>query len=227
MGLDMYIYKQDKGYEEAEKKCNELETSMTNKMNKHLEKHKNTIKTKLQFFILRNKEHLHDNGETERVFNKLKIDVTQYLYRSDNSDIHSLISWQLFNNCSVFEYYVDNTIKSSIVKDFIETFFSISDITFSKDRELLQEFGRERDALEYEEAYWRKYHDLNTYILTELVTVKDDGNCENLPLTKEDVIKIKEFIVKDDKEFYNDTSQIDSILNTWDDTATYVYHPWW
>lgn len=91
----------------------------------------------------------------------------------------------------------------------------------------IHELEKELQEELQESAYWRKYNDLNDYILEELTIPEGDGNLEYLPITRGDTLNIKEFIVKDDQDYYNDTTQIDSILDNWDDTATYVYHPWW
>ena len=99
----------------------------------------------------------------------------------------------------------------------------IGELDMSADIAKYDKLVNQVDSMETEQAYWRKYHDLNYYILDELTTPVDDGNCEDIPLTHEDILAIQQFIRSDGE----DSTQVDDILADWDESATYVYHPWW
>ena len=129
----------------------------------------------------------------------------------------------MFNCFTVFNFDLSDSDKRHILDKFQSTFDKLPPLDLSAELDKHDAFEESLRNLETEVAYWRKYHDLNEYILTELDTEGIGGNCEDFPLYKEDFITIHEFITSNGES----PSQIDDILNSWDDTCTYVYHPWW
>lgn len=213
MGLDMYIYKHEKGRAQIELDREKVIEESNNYVNS-LYKTEN-IKYIVNDFIEKHKEHF--ISLSEKTFKSTEYKAKSILY--GNTDF-KMVQWNLFNNCSRFNYDVSEENKIEITKDFLQR---LDKHTMSKEQsdrlELEKDLDKKLDDAQEEMAYWRKYHELNAFILDSF----GGDNCEYTTLTIENIKEIKQFI-RDDGW---DTSQIDSILDSWDDTAVYSYYPWW
>jgi len=155
----------------------------------------------------------------------LEVYITNLIkvYAFGNRDAESM-EWEIFNNFSKFKnpkgFLEDIPEKSEATKDFIDlaTPYILPEETLLLVKEY-EELGESIENCNEEVAYWRKYHKLNEFILDTF----GGDNCEEVPLTKDDMEEIRDFIKEDGKH----SKQVDKILNEWDEDAIYVYEPWW
>jgi len=144
--------------------------------------------------------------------------VRIYSYGNRGSEA---MQWEMFNNYSQFgDIFETVPNQEEITEEFIEI---AKDYMLPEDiRAKIKEFNeasREISELTTEEAYWRKYHNLNNFMCGEFGA----DNVEETELTHGDMIKVYQFIKRDGE----DVSQVEDILDNWDETKKYYYYPWW
>ena len=72
--------------------------------------------------------------------------------------------------------------------------------------------------------YFRKYHDLNDYILDAF----GGDNCGTTQMNKNRLETILKFIMDDHSESFDYAEdQLKQIIETYDNSFDYVYVPWW
>lgn len=223
MGLDMTIYKLQPTRAALVEEEKELQKKQTNLVTAHMDKNKDDIEKAIRTYI-KDAKHIR---KTTRTYDSIKRNVYQliarYATKGTGNNFTDGIQWNLLNNCTAFSWGMSEKDRKEVTKDFINKFKKFCTLTNADDITRLYTLQESIDDQTEEIAYWRKYHKLNDYILEELTTPEGDGNCEELLLTKDNFISIGDFILEDSKDPY----QIDDILTDWDDTCTYVYHPWW
>jgi len=208
MGLDMSIYKLTKDVINTEHKKdklnNEYSSEFSKEISKILESHKEDFIKHLQKFNVET-----DEDNIERL-------VTKLIYSKEIDDKNSLM-YLLFSYFPIYGILIED--KEPIYTDFMKLSGEIPTnnklLSLNKEYELLDSLSLEREEV----AYWRKYYDLNSYILDTF----GGDNCEDTVLSLEDLQDIRDFI-KNDNE---DTTQVDKIISNFDSECTYVYHPWW
>jgi len=166
-------------------------------------------------FIIDTKDTQIDNPD--RVVDTLKFNFKSVLYGNDDYDT---VKWNLFNNMSIFNYNTPETDKEEITNKLLNLLKEHSPDDEQKNRVLLEtSLAEKEESMRSEVCYWRKYHDLNKFILDTF----GGDNCEDTPLTKDIIYEIYEFI----KEGKEDVEQIEDLLENWDENCTYCYTPWW
>lgn len=212
MGLDQYIYKDSLNRADLAERIDKLEEELSkvtmDRMKANEEEINEIAKAfteRWSGFILTKRENLFTN------------DISIFIHRRINI---KNMRWQLFNNCSVFNFNTTETDKSLITDDFVESFkkFGATEEHFLKIDEV-NVLESELDTMRTEVAYWRKYHDLNSYVLETF----GGGNCEDTILDTHALESIRDFIVDDGE----DATDLDNILSNFDTEAVYIYHPWW
>ena len=215
MGLDMTMYKNASGRDEIKAKHQEV-VKASNKYVDDLLKSEPTIEEKVKAFI-EDKKALLSKDDTQYTLDSTLYKVKSILYGNDKP---SVVKWDLFNNCTRFDMDITDRDKARITMELLEILaeYKTSDEQVNRLKEE-EDLANELEATQVEIAYWRKYHALNDFILNKF----GGDNCEETVLSMKAMQDIKMFI-QDDGE---DTKQVDSILDSWDETATYVYYPWW
>ena len=130
------------------------------------------------------------------------------------------LEWELFQCFSRFPYDSTEAYKKEVTKDLIKVAskYMLPDSFKNK----LEEYERLSDEISNcsaEVCYWRKYHDLNSYILNTF----GGGNCEETELDLNKVKQIRDFIYRNEEN----TSQVEELIKKWDENKRYVYYPWW
>lgn len=212
MGLDQYIYKYGAGHKELKEEYETVITDSNNYVNE-LFNSKPELLVILTDFINDHKEQLSETIEEST--KRLTYIVKGILY--GNNSVNQVVS-ALFYDVTIFSR--DIQLKENIANDLLARLEAcpISEAQTTR-LNLEEELESKREDGTEELAYWRKYHDLHNFILNSF----GGGNCEDTPLTKENMETIVEFIQGNGHE----ASKVQNILGSWDDTATYVYHPWW
>ena len=219
MGLDQSIYKMDQGYASIVKQLEDVRNASNKYVNDKMDLPE--IQKILDSFIIDTKYAQIDNPDS--VVDTLKFNFKSILYGNDDYDT---VKWDLFNNMSIFNYNTPETDKEEITNKLLNLLKDYSPDDEQKNRILLETSLVEKEkSMRSEVCYWRKYHDLNKYILS----VFGGDNCEDTPLTKEDVEQIYDFIKDDNKnkEYQEDVEQVEDLLQNWDENCTYCYTPWW
>lgn len=214
----MFIFKHEKGRDDIIKQLDAIGAEIIAKQNKYLNTNKDCIEAAINRFLADNQSTI-TTTDKDKAYNRIYNSFRYYTIRKSGIDT---VIWELFNNYSVMDWDASDKLKRNVAHSFIDSFKDLPPIDFSKELSQYDSLDKQADALSAEVAYWRKYYDLNHHILTELTFPKDDGNCEYLPLSKANMLSILDFIDAD-----HDSTQVQDILDNWDDTATYVYHPWW
>lgn len=223
MGLDMYIFKHQAGRESISEQYNKLEQQIDNQVDGHMNKHEEDITQMVNKFV---KDHSLHIRQSDRTVETIKSVVWYFICQKDNKtkeDILKAVQWNLFNNCSTFNWDVPTEIQEDITTDFYNQFIQFCTLSNASILNEFSELDKQLSSTSEEVAYWRKHRTLNEYILESLTEPEEDGNCENLPLSLEDIHSIIEFL----QDAESDTKQIQNIIDNWDESATYIYHPWW
>jgi len=216
MGLDMYIFKQNPELDEVKKKIDSLTKELSNDKRNFYVKYKKDIEKEVKKFV----------QEYRSIIRECYLDSIVEFFVNWVKEFGDVIAdldtvkWHLFNYYTRFSYDTPEGTKNKLTKSFMSIIdkFSCPVEIKNKSKEI-DKLRSKADNLYEEVAYWRKYHDLNNYILDTF----GGDNCEDTPLSKDDMYSIQKFI----KNNGQDTKQIDEILEDWDETYTYVYHPWW
>lgn len=214
MGLDQYIYKRNKNYaptlhqlEVLNKESNDYTQALVQSPE---------VKTTIAQFI-QDIQHSLQSVDHEYNITRITQSAASIIYGNNDPD---QVKWDLFNNCSVFNFDYEDSYQLEVANNLISM---LSDYKLSPEQ--LARLSKEEelqnmiDSSQTEVAYWRKHYDLNDFILETF----GGGNCEDTPLTLDDMYRILEF--QEESEF--DTSKLTAIIDAWDNSATYVYHPWW
>ena len=212
MELDMYIYRDRKGREQS---ILQLEKIVEEANDYAIELClKPEVQNIVTLFLNKYTCFMCENKDLRK---KAERDVKSILY--GNTDL-TTTRWNLFNNCSVFNFGLNDEQKNSISLDLLDMLKNYKTTQKQLDR-LKQEakLDGQIHRMRIEVAYWRKYHDLNDYILK---TYGGD-NCEETVLYKKDMNDILQFVKNDGKN----TDQLEEILSDWNTESTYVYCPWW
>lgn len=217
MGLDQFIYKRQPEYYTIKASLGNVERALEDAVTQYTTDNASIIAKLIEQFRNHVVSHI---SAPQRFVETTQSNAIHYIVRDPDSDS---LAWSLFNCFTVFNFSLSTSEKRYILGKFQTTFDKLPSLDLSAELDKYESLEESLRNLETEVAYWRKYHDLNEYILTELDTKGIGGNCEDLPLSKSDFNDIHEFITCNGES----PSQIDDILNSWDDTCTYVYHPWW
>ena len=172
---------------------------------------------RLEVFADKYKDILTDTRDVSAITYLIGL-VRIYSYGNRGSEA---MQWEMFNNYSQFgDIFETVPNQEEITEEFIEI---AKDYMLPEDiRAKIKEFNeasREISELTTEEAYWRKYHNLNNFMCGEFGA----DNVEETELTHGDMIKVYQFIKRDGE----DVSQVEDILDNWDETKKYYYYPWW
>jgi len=210
MGLDMNIFKLTKKVIEIEKQKEQLSSQFDRELNKEIDKITSQIKDDCI-------NHL-NKFNIEITEDNVKVVISNLVESTWVTDKESRYN-MLFRYFPVYDLFIEEKKQNKIYEDFLKLQEKIEP---NKNLISLHSSYQKLDALDIkreEVAYWRKYHDLNSYILETY----GGGNCEDTTLSLEDLKDIKKFIKNDNK----DTTQIDKIISNFDNECTYVYNPWW
>jgi hypothetical protein len=210
MGLDMYIFKLTKEVEVTEKQKEQLSNIFDKEFGKEVDKLTPILKDDCI-------EHLKkfDVLITEKDIEIVISNLIESMWITDKESMYNV----LFNYFPVYEFFILDKQQAKIYLDFM---LLKTKVPLNRTLVSLYKKYQELNALDIKReklAYWRKYHDLNSYILETY----GGGNCEDTTLSLEDLKDIKKFIKNDNK----DTTQIDKIISNFDNECTYVYNPWW
>ena len=219
VGLDQSIYKMDQGYIDTVKQLEDVRNASNKYVNDKMDLPE--IQKILNSFIIDTKDTQIDNPD--RVVDTLKFNFKSILYGNNDYDT---VKWNLFNNMSIFNYNTPETDKEEITNKLLNLLKDHSQDDEQKNRVLLEtSLAEKEESMRSEECYWRKYHDLNKFVLDTF----GGDNCEDTPLTKEYVEQICDFIEHDNKnkEYPQDVEQVEDLLENWDENCTYCYTPWW
>jgi len=219
MGLDQSIYKMQAGYTDITDKIAKVRSLSNKYANDKMSLPE--IQKILDRFIIDTKDIQIDNPD--RVVDTLKFNFKSFIYGNDDYDT---VKWNLFSNMSIFNYNTPETIREEITNKLLNLLKDYSPDDEQKNRNLLEtSLAEKEESMRSEVCYWRKYHDLNKFILDTF----GGDNCEDTPLTKEDVEQICDFIKNDsnNKEYQEDVEQVEDLLENWDENCTYCYTPWW
>ena len=212
MGLDQYIFKNEKGRDEVESQHNKLEKEAEDYAYNLADTYE--VKDIINNFVKDNSKYLRN---PEDAIDGTRHKVATILYGLDEVE-HT--KWNLFNNCTDFSFDLNDREKYKIAERLVNDLKDFKPTKEQSNRvKKIDKLDKQLDCMQTEVAYWRKYHDLNNYILDKF----GGDNCEDTILSKGDMEDILEFIKTDEGL----SRQVVDILNDWDDEATYVYHPWW
>ena len=236
MGLDMFFYKLSNDYFKLKEKQESLSAQFEKISKEEITTYNDMINKSITEFINRNREYLSEHFSDSYAHFRLRRNV-ELLITIDlnNQEGVAQLKWSLFNYFSIFNNLIiehdsrsDNKISDKILDDFIKTF---SFIKFNKKLyDILQEINEINEII-YSELneilYFRKYYKLNDALKERLPNFEDGAF---LPLTKEDMIFVRDFIKNDSESLENNSyilATLDNVIKNWSDDYTYVYNPDW
>jgi len=220
MGLDMTIYREEQGRDELIEEQTKLSNSIIFKVDKIIKDNEKAIDIKIKDFIDKYSEYIRNKeNSVQSIENGVHAIIT-----GRNDVGHRKLQWQLFNYCSIFSFDINKRVQGNITFDLYTIFKEFKKEDYS---EIINKYDALEDRvsdMKEEVAYWRKAHDLNNYILNDLVEdFEGDGNCLSHKLTKSMMVNILAFT----KEHEIESDQVETILQDWDDKHNYTYMPWW
>ena len=216
MGLDMHIYEQDKKILELRDRAKTLRESLNNSLSIHEKEIKDELLEDLKDFMLKYKEDIKASTEESKI-DYIVRHVMSYAMGNRTS---TYLEWELFQCFTRFPHDSTEEYSKEVTKDLIKVASKYMLPDFFKNK--LKKYEKLSDEISNcseEVCYWRKYRDLNSYILNTF----GGGNCEETLLDLNKVKQIRDFIDRNGEN----TSQVDELIEYWDEDRRYVYYPWW